>query len=276
MLDAQAIRRIHHASALVFLAALLFYLFFQVNKGGPLGEINPFAVDPYDAVGSFAFQLALLVGVLTYARALRLQSDPALASRSRFILRGNLLALFAILATLLADALAVIQTRRVLETLQVSFWGQVLLGELVGMFVLELVCIAALLAIFAPLSLPDPPRDLTPADAIDDLWALARLPVQRASRWLPQELVEWVDGFNSDRLFARIGWIDPRRHPWRFALALSLTAGLLLYVAQFQEGRPPSLPVGLLLAGIFIGAECAATLLGFALLGGYLGLRPIH
>jgi hypothetical protein len=42
-----------------------------------------------------------------------------------------------------------------------------------------------------------------------------------------------------------------------------------------QEGLPPSLKIGLLVAGIFISAELAATLLGFAILGGYLGLRPI-
>ena len=41
---------------MITLAAILFYLLFQVNKGGPVDEINPFDVDPYDAVGSFAFQ----------------------------------------------------------------------------------------------------------------------------------------------------------------------------------------------------------------------------
>ncbi len=88
------------------------YLFFMANKRGPLGEISPFADDPYDAVGSFAFQLALLVGALSYGRALRLREDPGLAPSSgalaRLILRGDLLVLFAILATLLADTLAAI------------------------------------------------------------------------------------------------------------------------------------------------------------------------
>jgi len=45
-------------------------------------------------------------------------------------------------------------------------------------------------------------------------------------------------------------------------------------VAQLQEGFPPSLMIGLVVAGIFISAEFAATLVGFAILGGYLGLRP--
>lgn len=41
-----------------------------------------------------------------------------------------------------------------------------------------------------------------------------------------------------------------------------------------QEGLPPSLGIGLLVAGIFISVELAATLVGFAIFGGYLGLRP--
>jgi hypothetical protein len=47
-----------------------------------------------------------------------------------------------------------------------------------------------------------------------------------------------------------------------------------LTLAQLQEGLPPSLKIGLLVAGIFISAEFVATLVGFAILGGYLGLRP--
>jgi hypothetical protein len=43
---------------------------------------------------------------------------------------------------------------------------------------------------------------------------------------------------------------------------------------QEEEGLPPSLMIGLLVTGVFISAEFAATLLGYALLGGYLGLRP--
>ncbi len=79
MIDARAIRRIKRVTELLLLAALLFTLFFFANKRGHLGEINPFSVDPYDAVGSFAFQAALLAGLLSYARALRLQENPALA-----------------------------------------------------------------------------------------------------------------------------------------------------------------------------------------------------
>jgi hypothetical protein len=81
--------------------------------------------------------------------------------------------------------------------------------------------------------------------------------------------------FNSDRLFARLQWINPRPHPWPFACALGLLVGAGLVLALLQEGLPPSLRAGLMVMGVFISAELAATLLGFAIFGGYLGLRPL-
>lgn len=219
-MDKRTIQRIHHITALIALAAMLFYLFFQVNKGGPFREINPFGVDPYDAVGSFAFQGARLVGILTYARALRLWELPGLAARARLILRGDL----------------------------------VVFGRI-------------------PIAAASP-SDLTPPDGIDNLWTLVRVPFVKAGAHLPRAVVAWVAGFNSDRLFARLPWIDPRPHPWRFACTLGLLVGAGLVLAQLQEGLPPSLEIGLIVMGIYVSGELAATLLGFAIFGGYLGLRP--
>jgi len=71
------IGRVHRVTAWISVTAVLFCLFFEVNKGGPFRDVNPFGVDPYDAVGSFAIQIALLVGALTYARALRPLARPA-------------------------------------------------------------------------------------------------------------------------------------------------------------------------------------------------------
>jgi hypothetical protein len=268
-MNRQTIQRVHRVTALVVCAAFAFYLFFQINKGGPFRDVNPFGQDPYDAVGSLAIQVALLIGVLTYARALRLHDDPSQAGRSRLILRGNVLVVSAILITLIADAIAELVRR-----FPPSYWGNVLLVELALMFVLTLACIIALTAVFTRIRTPTPPRDLTPADGIDDLWALVRIPVTKVSVFLPHALVEWIKRFNSDRLFARIQWLSPRTHPWRFACALGLLVGVGLVLAQLQEGLPPSLQIGLLLTGIFVSGELAATLAGFALFGGYLGLRP--
>jgi hypothetical protein len=262
-------QRIHHVTAFISCAAIGLALFFQISKGGPFGDINPFGVDPYDAIGSFAFQGALLIGILTYARALRYQDDPAQSTKLRLILRGNILVLLAILITLIADAIAVI-----LQPLPPSYWGTILLIALALMFILTLTGVVALIVVFKPIQTGAPPHDLTLADGMDDLWTLVRVPVTKASAALPRRFVEWVTRFRCDWLFMRLPWLNPRLHPWRFASILGLLVGVGLVLAQLQEGPPPSLAIGLLLAGIYIVGELSATLLGFAILGGYLGLRP--
>jgi hypothetical protein len=267
-------QRIYRLAAWIFILAFLFYLFFQVNKNGPLGAVNPFAVDPYDAVGSFAFQIALLCSLLTYARALRLLTLPSQASKTRLVWRGAWLTLSVILWTLVVDGLA-----EILQPVTASFWGNVLLVELALMFGLTLFSVAALLRLSKMVDFPPLPAGLTLDQALDDLWTLVRQPVKKMNRYLPPKLVDWVENFESERLFvtggplARFHWLSPRRHPWRFVTALGLAAGLGLLLGQFREGPPPSLIAGLLVVGIFIFAELAATLAGFFLLGRYLGLR---
>ena len=158
-MNKETIQRVHRVTALITLAALIFYPFFQLNKGKPFRDINPFGEDPYDAVGSLAVQGALLIGILTYARALRLRDDPTQATKTRLILRGNILVLFAILVTLMDDAIA-----EIAHPLSTSDWGNVLLVELALMFLLALICVIALTVVFrrtqtvAPPARPDPRR----------------------------------------------------------------------------------------------------------------------
>ncbi len=268
-MNPSTIRRIHRVTGLIFCAAVVFYLFFQLNKGGPFRDINPFAKDPYDAVGSFAIQAALLISILTYARALRLRRDSAEVSKARLILRGNIFVLSVTLVTLIADAIA-----QVVHPSPPSYWSTVLLLELGFMFLLTFACAIGLSSVFGRLTTISPPNDLTPADGIDDLWTLMRVPVMKLGGILPPRFVDWVLSFSSDRLFAGVRWLHPRTHPWKFACGLGLLAGLGLALLQLQEGPPPSPKAGLLLAGIFIFGELGAALLGLAVFGGYLGLRP--
>ncbi len=215
-MNLKVIQRVHNVTASITITAILFYLLFQVNKGGPFRNINPFGEDPYDAVGSFAIQVAILIGILTYARALRLWDDPAQAAKARLILRGNSLVLLVVLITLTADAIA-----EIVRPFPPSYWGNVILVELVLMFVLALACAIALAVVFRRIPTAAPPPDLTPADGIDDLWTLVRVPVARCSALLPRRIVEWVKRFDSDRLFARVRMAQPA-HP---SLALRLRPG---------------------------------------------------
>ena len=124
----------------------------------------------HDAIGSFAIQIALLIGVLTYARALRLLDDPAQEIKTRLILRGNSLVLFTVWVTLIVDAVAeVVSQMPLIRPLPSSYWGDVLLVEPALMFLLALICTIALTVVFKRIEITAPPRDLTPADGIDDL-----------------------------------------------------------------------------------------------------------
>jgi hypothetical protein len=72
---------------------------------------------------------------------------------------------------------------------------------------------------------------LTPADAIDDLWTLVRAPIQTFRRFPPRGFVDWIERMNSDKFFSKAGWINPRVHPWRFAVALAMLVGIGLVLA---------------------------------------------
>jgi hypothetical protein len=264
----EASRKVYRLTAWIACTGLVFCLFFQIDKSGPFRDINPFGNDPYDAVGSFAVQGVFLLATLTYARAVRLGDDPSQVAKTVLIYRGNFLVLGTMLVALISDGVAVL-----LQPQPQSVWGRVIQAELACMCVMVLAGIIAVWVSYQRIKPGPPPRDLTPADGIDDLWVLVRIPVTKAGGFLPVVVVNWVTAFSSDRLFKRTAWINPHLHAWRFACFLGLLVGLGLFLVQFQEGLPPSFEIALLLIGIFIPAELCATLLGFALLGGFLGLR---
>jgi hypothetical protein len=261
--------RMHRATAAVAAAALLAWALFQISKQPALSEANPFGRDPYDAVGSIALQVALVAAGLAYARSLRMCSHPLRHHHPNLILRGNVVAILSIGVTVLAGGVA-----EVLNPKPPSPDARLLLAGLGGMALVTVYCAAALMHAFHGLPSVAPPSNLTLCDAIDDLWMFVRVPVQKLRARLPERVVWLVMTFHAERLFARIAAFDPRRHPWRFAGATGIAAGACLCLAEMQEGLPPGVPVGLLATSIFLGGETLAVLLGFALLGGYLGLRP--
>ena len=266
-LSGAAIRRIHGVTMLVAFAAFVFCLFFEAAKDEPFRAINPFGDDPYDAVGSIAIQIAFVCAALTYARALRLWDDPSRIGSARYILRGNVLVVCSIFATVAADATALF-----LHPLPISPWGRALEAGLALVFALAVVCLVALVAVFPRIGAV-PLTNSTLADGIDDLWTLVRVPLRIARRILPPSWIEKVEGFHCDSLFARVPWLNPRIHPWRVAVSIGALAGVGLIAAEAREGPPPDVATGLLVAVVLLSLETAATLAGFAVFGLYLGLR---
>jgi len=269
VLDSQAIKRLYWVTLLITVTAFLFWRFFDFCKRSPVRELNPFSKDPYDIVGSFGFQIALLVAILTFARALRLRESAAESFKARLIIRGNKVVLLTIVITLIADGIALLRV-----PLPDSYWAHVLLFAWGLMSGIAVLCIAVLSIVLRKTSIGPVPNNLTPADGLDDLWTLVRVAVNFLRSILPQSFVLWANTFDSDELFARCGWIDARRHPWRFAFALSLVAAIVVYLFKLTEGPSPNLLIAIVVAVIFITAELLAAVLGFTLLGGHLGLRP--
>ena len=100
-------RTLRQDALCVFALAVSFFFFFQASKHVTAwARVNPFAEDPYDAVGSLSFQLAVLLGALSCIRAYRARAATASAAEQALIARGNLLCVGGLLLTFAADGIA--------------------------------------------------------------------------------------------------------------------------------------------------------------------------
>jgi hypothetical protein len=104
-------KQLKMGALITFTLAILFYLFFQICKQNPaLSQVNPFAEDPYDAVGSFSVQLALFTALLSLIRAFRpYQPGKASDSQELLLLRAAYISCLSIAVTLVADVVAMIR-----------------------------------------------------------------------------------------------------------------------------------------------------------------------
>lgn len=282
----RSVRSAWSATLTTLVSSCLFYAFFQISKKEAIGAANPFANDPYDAVGSFAVQMALGLSILTLARLVRHRGEAAIpARRLQLILRGSVVALTSMIVTLASDGVAlVVEPVTVSSPLAIGFL-LVGLAVLTGLALIDTLVLSrfrlrvrkVLRAAGAP---PAGPDAGALADALSDLWGLA----DAIARWVTARIRflapawRWVD-----RTVRRMGgWWDtrlpglnPRTHAWRFFALLALAAGAALALAQaIGEGVSTHLGTALLVTVLFLGIEFAAAMLGYLLLGGFLGLRP--
>ena len=98
-------------ACLTFVLAMVFYLFFQMSKHHPaLSQVNAFANDPYDAVGTAGTQFAAFTALLSLVRAFRpYQSKKALDNQQLLLVRGAYLTCLSVAVTLVADMVAMIR-----------------------------------------------------------------------------------------------------------------------------------------------------------------------
>lgn len=104
---AASFRSVQLATLSICLLALLFFIFFDSSKhSAALAGANPFLEDPYDAVGSFGIQLALLSALISFIRILRPYPQGIASGNLLLILRGDAVTLNSIVVTLAADLIA--------------------------------------------------------------------------------------------------------------------------------------------------------------------------
>lgn len=131
-------RQVKIHACLMLALAIVFATFFQVSKHQPaLSQVNTFADDPYDAVGSFAVQFALFAALLSMLRAFRpYPSDDALLERRALLMRSEVVVCLSVVVTMLTDGITLVRYR--------SLWigssaGHILAGLVVGIAALAIL-----------------------------------------------------------------------------------------------------------------------------------------
>ncbi len=285
------------AAALTTAASLgLMVFFFAAKHRTPFARIVPFGEDPYDAVGSIGFQLALVASLISLLRGARRYDGAGVpAAQAALALRASITALLAVFVTIQADAVAMLRHPRLWVHSPIgsilapglvivaiaSLSGAVLLGLAHGRYVPEsrpawrrgaatiLVCVA-LLALY-----PESWREAGLAGALGT--ALAGMALLFAETWALMLAIAPPGGGRTEDLlddlaavFGRAGaapgrvtrWL--RAAPWRLAMIVALAGGVGLAISQAAgEGLPSGAGRAALVLGVFTGLEAIAIILGY-------------
>jgi hypothetical protein len=264
-----------------FITSLTFWLLFQLSKIRAIQSGAPFADDPYDAIASFAFQIAVAIALLSLARLVSIRDEQGLHQRATFILHGILLVVACVTVTLVADFIAVAQAWPLTFSSPIVFLlaGLTLLSALAGVT-------GILLAIAWKDSRGNSsvPTGDALAQAIGDCWILVTIIATWLTLHLPflKQIWKWIDSLAHRIAAAWNKWLpfaNPSTHPWKFALSFSILVGfavmgIIMLSEGLWEGGPANPAIALLLALIFFVGETVAVILSFLFFGGYLGLRP--
>lgn len=224
-------------------------------------------------------QVALLAGGLTLVRVWRARHDrePGQAARLTLVLRGAQVVFACVVGTLIC-ALAVALSAS--SSPSPGVWVSIALlggGAVAGTIPLWRASHRARAArLGEPFGAPPEEDALADIAALASAW-FARLEQTRPGLGTGRERISVRLSDLRDRAPRLMAWLDLRRHPWRFALVVALAAGLALATAHAvgESGLPSlhELPVALLAGLLIVAIEGAAVLLGFLVLGGFLGIR---
>jgi hypothetical protein len=294
----------HHAAratqisaVVVFVLAILFFLFFDVEKHTPAFiPVNPFATDPYDAIGSYAIQAAFVCGALAVFRAFRLSPSGVPTAEQRLLLiRTQLAAVLAVIITLLGDVVALVRH----TSIWVGSGAGYALSALVGGLLLMALIVATIVAraggartiatssrpwaqalvvsLVALLALALYPEELTQTAGIPG--ALLTVIVGALLLFVPLWAVvtALVPYAMNDSLPSVLRWL--RQHPYVLGAVVlaGMAVGLAVYAREgMVEGVPRDVAKVARVALVYMSLEAAGVLIGFVALSRSLGLLPAH
>ena len=133
-MDNNDLKKAQRFALLACLLSILFWAFFNTSKHNPLfAEINPFANDPFDAVGSFGMLLAPLVADLALLGCLRPHPKGWTSLDMQVCLNRVAISLLAVTVTMLADSIALVRS--------ILTWSRFSAGWLLSAMVLTLLVI---------------------------------------------------------------------------------------------------------------------------------------
>lgn len=276
--------RLKRNSLFAFVLALLFWGAFMFAKHDPvLRPIIPFGDDPYDAVGSFAVIVGLLIAVIALVRAFWPYRDRPSDEQTVYLVRSQEAVALAVFVTLGADAIAMAR--------HPALWMHAARGRL--LCVLGIMAAAALLAHFtvtATWQRKAPRRAWITASVVTLACALGlALYPESWIGHLVAHLLTVLAGavilFASMAVLLRVAVPfdaadkmarapSPHRWGWAIVAAVGLLAGVAAFLGEMSEGVPGfSLARLLFVAAVFVGLGLGGLLIAYAFLARPLGLR---
>lgn len=280
-------------SLFIFVFAVLFYFFFMHAKHDPaLSAVNPFADDPYDAVGSFAIQAAVFLGILCLVRAFRPNpSGIESIRRESFLLRAQMAATLSVAVTLVADAVAMLRHPHLWLGLPA---GYRLLAWLVGMAVLAAALGLPVYSRAKKTGSPAAPPESMKALIISFLSLCVLLLYPESFRrgligvlgtplvgtailfacvWVWMTALVPIPAVGATGATpARVPWYARRSFQWFVVVLAGLFIGLFFVAGEASEGTgiPPARLA--LVVSAYLGLETAGVMIGYGFLGKPLGL----
>jgi hypothetical protein len=279
---------------IILILAAVFYFFFMTSKHDPiLSPVNPFAEDPFDAVGSFGIQVAGFLGFLSFIRIFWFYRKGALSVEQKvFLARTQILGVLAVAVTLAGDVVAMARYPSLWSTsaggaeLAVLLGGLVLMTLAAGILVYRsvreikpqpstnlwirvLIVLAAAGVILAVY--PDSLRQGTTGVLFTVIVGTVLLIVPMWA--LGTSLVPYPTGATQPETVTPSRWLDLYKFQLIFVILLGILVGFFLVLGESTDGGSvPHLAGMAFVAAVYIGLETSGLLIAYIFLRKPLGL----